>query len=91
MFTPPFSGPQGPIPPVSGENRRGRPIRGFETIRRSLSGGVSATPTVLFGPGDIRQAHATDESVSVEELEVTAETLALTALRFYGYEDDRPI
>ena len=25
-----------------------------------------ATPTVLFGPGDIRQAHAADESVSVE-------------------------
>ena len=48
----------------------------------------AGTPTVLFGPGDIRRAHAPDESVSVEELERTAKTLALTALRFCGYEDD---
>ncbi len=46
------------------------------------------TPTVLFGPGDIRQAHVTDESVSIADLEVTARTLALMALRFCGYEND---
>ena len=49
----------------------------------------AATPTVLFGPGDIRRAHAPDESVPVEELETTARSLALTALRFCGYEDDQ--
>jgi acetylornithine deacetylase len=48
----------------------------------------AGTPTVLFGPGDIRHAHAIDESVSIEELEVTAKTLALTALRFCGYDDE---
>ena len=49
--------------------------------------GEGATPTVLFGPGDIRQAHATDESVSMGDLEMTAKTLALTALRFCGYKE----
>ena len=46
------------------------------------------TQTVLFGPGDIRQAHAANESVAVEELELTAKTLALMALRFCGLEDE---
>lgn len=45
------------------------------------------TPSVLFGPGDIRRAHAPDESVSLEDMDVTLRTLALTALRFCGYED----
>jgi diguanylate cyclase (GGDEF)-like protein len=39
-------------------------------------------PAVLFGPGDIRQAHATDESVSIEDLEVTTKSLALTRFAF---------
>ena len=51
----------------------------------------AATPTVLFGPGDIRKAHAPDESIGVEDLKMTARTLALTALRFCGYEDDKII
>lgn len=42
------------------------------------------TPTVLFGPGDIRQAHAVDECVPLEELEKTLRTLTLTALRYCG-------
>jgi acetylornithine deacetylase len=41
-----------------------------------------ATPTVLFGPGDIRDAHAPDESVALAELEAVARTLALLILRF---------
>ena len=49
------------------------------------------TPTVLFGPGDVRMAHTADESVVIEDLELTARTLALTALRFCGYDDDLPI
>lgn len=42
------------------------------------------TPTVLFGPGDIRRAHQPDEYVPVADLEVVVRTLALTALRFCG-------
>jgi acetylornithine deacetylase len=41
-------------------------------------------PTVLFGPGDVRRAHAPDEYVEIRELEVTAKVVALTAMRFCG-------
>jgi len=46
------------------------------------TGGV---PTVLFGPGDVRQAHAPDEYVEIRDLVTAARVLALTALRFCGY------
>jgi acetylornithine deacetylase len=48
------------------------------------TGGV---PTVLFGPGDVRQAHAPDEYVEIEDLVTAARVLALTVLRFCGYEE----
>lgn len=41
-------------------------------------------PTVIFGPGDIRAAHAPDESVDIDELRSAARTLILAALRFCG-------
>jgi acetylornithine deacetylase len=43
-------------------------------------------PTVLFGPGDVRQAHAPDEYVKIKELVTVTRVLALTALRFCRYE-----
>jgi len=42
------------------------------------------TPTVLFGPGDVRNAHRPDEYVPVAELTTAVRTLALTSLRFCG-------
>ena len=45
------------------------------------------TPTVLFGPGDVRNAHGPDEHVEIDELIAVARTLALTALRFCGHEE----
>jgi acetylornithine deacetylase len=42
------------------------------------------TPTLLFGPGDIRVAHAPDEFVPVDALTTAARVLALTILRFCG-------
>lgn len=42
------------------------------------------TPTVIFGPGDVRRAHAPDEFVPIADLEVATRTLALTILRFCG-------
>lgn len=41
-------------------------------------------PSVLFGPGDVREAHRPDESVPIEELLTATRTLALAALRFCG-------
>jgi len=42
------------------------------------------TPTVLLGPGDVRNAHRPDEYVPVAELVAATRTLALTALCFSG-------
>jgi acetylornithine deacetylase len=41
-------------------------------------------PTVLFGPGDIRRAHAPDEHIAVEQLDAAAKIFALTILRYCG-------
>lgn len=43
-----------------------------------------AIPTVLFGPGDIRRAHAPDEFVTIPELEAATRALVLTIMRFAG-------
>jgi acetylornithine deacetylase len=42
--------------------------------------GIGGIPTVLYGPGDVRQAHAPDESVPVAELVSVTRTL----VRFLG-------
>lgn len=39
-------------------------------------------PTVLYGPGDVRRAHAPDEFVPITELETATRTLVLSILRF---------
>ncbi len=40
-----------------------------------------ATPCVLYGPGDVRDAHAADESVALDEVERCARTLAAWLVR----------
>lgn len=42
------------------------------------------TPTILFGPGDVRKAHQPDEFVPLEDLETVTKTLVLTIMRFCG-------
>ena len=39
-------------------------------------------PTVLFGPGDVRQAHRPDESVPIDDLVTVARSLAIVGMRF---------
>ncbi len=51
------------------------------------AGGI---PTVVFGPGDVRDAHRPDESVPVEELVAAARTLALAIVRYCGVEGEAP-
>lgn len=43
-------------------------------------------PTVVFGPGDVRMAHAVDESVPVADLVAAAQGIAVGAMRFCGTE-----
>jgi acetylornithine deacetylase len=42
------------------------------------------TPTVLFGPGDVRGAHRPDESVAVDDLVAAARAVAVAVMRFCG-------
>ena len=46
---------------------------------------VGQTPTVMFGPGDVRVAHRPDEFVPIADLRAVTRTLALAALRFCGH------
>lgn len=46
---------------------------------------LGQTPSVLFGPGDVRVSHRPDEFVPIADLATATRTLALTALRFCGY------
>jgi acetylornithine deacetylase len=46
---------------------------------------VGKTPTVLFGPGDVRDCHRPNEAVLIKDIETTVKTLALTILRFCEY------
>jgi acetylornithine deacetylase len=41
-------------------------------------------PTLVYGPGDIANAHAPNESVAIAELVQAAKVYALTALRYCG-------
>jgi acetylornithine deacetylase len=50
-------------------------------LRLLTAGGV---PTVHYGPGDVRQAHAPDESVPVAELVTVTRTLVLLAAQVCG-------
>lgn len=47
---------------------------------------VGGIPTVLFGPGDVRVSHRPDEYVPIADIVACTRTLALTALRFCGYD-----
>ena len=48
------------------------------------------TPTIMFGPGDVRLAHRPDEYVPLADLKTCARTLALMIMRFCGVDDGIP-
>jgi acetylornithine deacetylase len=45
---------------------------------------LHSTPTVVWGPGDLVNAHAVDESVDIEELAACAAMFARTAIEWSG-------
>lgn len=67
-------------------------VTGTPAIHRGMPYGADmrllvrqgGTPTVLFGPGDIRDAHAPDESVAIDELVTAARVIARTMMQFCG-------
>jgi acetylornithine deacetylase len=48
---------------------------------------VAGMPTVLFGPGDVRDSHRPNEYVPVEQLVTATGALVLTALRYCGVRE----
>jgi acetylornithine deacetylase len=50
-----------------------------------LMTGLGHIPTLHYGPGSVKQAHAPDEYVPLVEMETTARTLIMTILQFCGY------
>jgi acetylornithine deacetylase len=67
-------------------------VSGADTVLRGMPYGadmrllvhVGDTPTVLYGPGDVRRAHAPNEFVPINELVTATKALILTILRFFG-------
>ncbi|MBI1825284.1 MAG: M20/M25/M40 family metallo-hydrolase [Planctomycetes bacterium] len=47
---------------------------------------LHSTPTVVWGPGDLANAHAIDESIAIEEMAACAEIFARTAIEWSGRE-----
>jgi len=45
------------------------------------------TPTVIFGPGMTEQMHATNEWVDTKDLVIATKILALTLMKWCGYEE----
>jgi acetylornithine deacetylase len=48
---------------------------------------AEGVPTLHYGPGDVRLAHGSDESVEIDEVVRVTETLVLTTLRACGTVD----
>jgi acetylornithine deacetylase len=48
---------------------------------------IADTPTVLFGPGDIRNAHGPNEHVPISDLEKTVKTLSLAIMRYVNVHE----
>lgn len=48
--------------------------------------GLGHVPTLHYGPGNVRHAHAPNEHVPVAQLRAVTKTLALSILRFCGHE-----
>jgi len=46
-------------------------------------------PTVLFGPGDVRLCHRSDENVPIDDLLNATRTYALTTLRYCGIANSK--
>jgi acetylornithine deacetylase len=54
-----------------------------------LTVNVGGIPTVVFGPGNVRDAHSPDESVPIDDLEQAARVVALAILRTCGVRSHR--
>ena len=61
-------------------------LQGFAAVCDAAFLNAAGIPSVIYGPGNLLQAHAVDEYVSIDELVTAAKTYALIALEWCGCE-----
>lgn len=67
---------------------KGIQVRGFESACDAMTLMMwGDTPAIIYGPGNLRNAHEIDEKVSIVEMERALEELCLFILRFCGISD----
>ena len=59
-------------------------VHGWMAVHDGTFLNAAGIPTICYGPGDIRLAHAANESVSVDELVLAAKTYAALAIEWCG-------
>lgn len=59
-------------------------IAGFAAVDDATWFNAAGIPAITYGPGDLRAAHAVDESVSIDEVMTATTTFALLALDWCG-------
>lgn len=70
---------------LDGTRFAGRPlVRGFAAVEDCSFLNIGGIPTVSYGPGDLRVAHADDEYILIDELVAAAKTYALLAMDWCG-------
>jgi len=86
--------PETPIVAAARDAARALGLEGRIDTRTTFFDGptltAAGTPTIGFGPGDIRLAHSVDEHVAIDELLLAAQALAVAAMRFCGVANRAP-
>ena len=59
-------------------------LAGFAAVDDTTFLNEAGIPAISYGPGDLRQAHAVDEYVNVEEIVTATKTYAVLALAWCG-------
>jgi acetylornithine deacetylase len=59
-------------------------VHGWTAVHDGTYLNLAGIPAIAYGPGDVRDAHTTDESVSVDELLDATRTFAVLALQWCG-------
>ncbi len=69
----------------AGTRFAGRPaVNGFAAVEDCSFLNLGGIPTVSYGPGDLRVAHAYDEHVAIDEVVAATRTFALLAIDWCG-------
>lgn len=62
-------------------------IEGFNAAADLAWYAAQGIPGVIFGPGDLAQAHSPDEFIPVSDMLIATKAIALTLLAWCGYEE----